>query len=334
MNWCIIEATAEPSGSKLCPFIRLQTCVRQCFYRHHAVGDNRIRPPRSTEDTMFDQRLNAFRPDLADVRLREVVKAERYVSAEMARITVGKAPLRPKPEADTSIDTELLYGETVDLFERDRGWAWVQSRVDSYVGYVEESALGPGPGEITHTVSALRTYIYPEPDLKSPPLSLISMNAKLSAIETISDGFIALHDGGWVFKRHVAPFGNFDADHCAVAMRFLGTPYLWGGRSSLGLDCSALVQMSLMRCGIDIPRDSDMQENMIGREAICEPDLSDVRRGDIIYWKRHCGIWIDQATFIHANATDMAVAVQPLKRILHYLSESTGDNDPRVRRPR
>ena len=334
MNWCIIEATAKPPGSKSCPVIRLQTCVRQCFYRYHAVGDNRIRPPRSTEDTMLDQRLNAFRPDLADVRLREVVRAERYVSAERARITVGKAPLRPKPKADTSIDTELLYGETVDLFERDRGWAWVQSRVDSYVGYVEESALGPGPGEITHTVSALRTYIYPEPDLKSPPLSLISMNAKLSATENISDGFIALHDEGWVFKRHVAPLGSFDADHCAVAMRFLGTPYLWGGRSSLGLDCSALVQMSLIRCGINVPRDSDMQENMIGREAICEPDFSDVRRGDIIYWKGHCGIWIDQATFIHANATDMAVAVQPLKHILSYISETTGDNDPRVRRPR
>lgn len=283
---------------------------------------------------MLDRRLNAFRPDLADVRLRNVVDAERFVTAETASVAAGKAPLRPRPDLDASIDTELLHGETIDVFERAGGWAWVQSRLDGYVGYIEETSLSRHSGDITHTVSALRTFIYPEPDLKSPPRSLISMNAQLNAVEASTNGFVALCGGGWVFKRHIAPIGSHDTDHCAVALRFLGTPYLWGGRTSIGLDCSALVQMSLMRCGIDVPRDSDMQENMIGREAICEPDLSDLRRGDIVYWKGHCGIWIDPSTFIHANATDMAVAIQPLKRILKHVAEATGDNDPRVRRPR
>jgi cell wall-associated NlpC family hydrolase len=281
----------------------------------------------------LDRRLHAFRPDLADSRLRETVTAERYADPRPARIATGHAPLRARPDIACSLDTELLYGETVEVFERRDGWAWVQSRTDGYVGYLREDVLDDRIYEATHRVAALRTYLYPEPDLKSPPLHLISMNAPLAVTETERSGFLLLAEGGWVHRRHIAPVGYNEVDHCAVALRFIGTPYLWGGRTSLGLDCSALVQMSLMRCGIDVPRDSDMQEQNIGREAICERDMSDLRRGDIVYWKGHCGIWIDQSAFIHANATDMAVAIQPLRRILAQVAEATGDDQPRIRRP-
>ena len=283
---------------------------------------------------MLDRRLHAYRPDLADANLRGKITADRYVEAETARIVVGNAALRPRPDLAVSIDTELLYGEIVDVFERSEGWAWVQARTDGYVGYLREESLSPKIGDATHMVASLRTFIYPEPDLKSPPLHLLSMNAALSLTETEEGGFGLLSEGGWIFRRHLAPLESHETDHCAVALRFVGTPYLWGGRTSLGLDCSALVQMSLMRCGINVPRDSDMQERSIGREAICEHDLSDLRRGDVVYWKGHCGIWIEPAVFIHANATDMAVAVQPLNRILKHVAEATGDENPLIRRPK
>jgi cell wall-associated NlpC family hydrolase len=283
---------------------------------------------------MLDRRLNAYRPNLADLKLRGNITADHYADGEAARIVVGSAALRPRPDPAAVIDTELLYGETVDVFERSEGWAWVQARTDGYVGYLKAEHLGLDVGDITHMVANLRTFIYPEPDFKLPPLYLLSMNAPLRLTETEEGGFGLLSQGGWVFRRHLAPLGSYETDHCAVALRFIGTPYLWGGRTSLGLDCSALVQMSLMRCGIHVPRDSDMQERSIGREAICEHDLSDLRCGDVVYWDGHCGIWIEPATFIHANATDMAVAVQPLKRILKHVAEATGDNNPRIRRPR
>ena len=283
---------------------------------------------------MLDRRLNVYRPDLANRKLRGNITADRYVDGEAARIVVGSAALRPRPDPATPIDTELLYGEVVDVFERSEGWSWVQARTDGYVGYLRDESLGLDIRDITHLVASLRTYIYPEPNLKSPPLQLLSMNTPLSLTETAEGGFGLLSEGGWVFRRHLVPMGSYEADHCAVALRFIGTPYLWGGRTSLGLDCSALVQMSLMRCGIDVPRDSDMQERSIGREAICEHDLSDLRRGDVVYWNGHCGIWIEPAAFIHANATDMAVAVQPLRRILEHLAEATGDDNPRIRRPK
>jgi cell wall-associated NlpC family hydrolase len=282
---------------------------------------------------MLDRRLNAFRPDLADHKLRGKIKADCYAHAETARIAVSSAALRPRPDPTASIDTELLYGEIVDVFEWREGWAWVQARTDGYVGYLKAKNLRPGGGELTHLVASLRTYIYPEPDLKSPPLHLLSMNAPLGLTEKEDGGFGLLSEGGWVFLRHLTPLGIHETDHCAVAMQFIGTPYLWGGRTSLGLDCSALVQMSLMRCGIDVPRDSDMQELSIGQKAIHEHDLSDLRRGDVVYWNGHCGIWIEPSAFIHANATDMAVAIQPLKRILKHVTEATGDGKPRILRP-
>ena len=283
---------------------------------------------------MLDQRLYAFRPDLADVRLQGRVEAKCFVEAHTARVAVGRVPLRARPEHDMSIDSELLFGETVDVFERRDGWAWVKAHLDGYVGYLEEKSLGPDINEATHSVTALRTFIYPEPNLKSPPLHFVTMNARLSVTDAEIGEFVNIKGEGWIFRKHITTCDRYENDHCAVALRFVGSPYLWGGRTSVGLDCSALVQMSLMRCGVNVPRDSDMQENTIGREAICETNFSDLRRGDIVYWNGHCGIWINEDTFIHANATDMAVTVQPIKRICHHIAEATGDDAPRVRRPK
>lgn len=280
-----------------------------------------------------DRRLNAFRPDLADSALRGKVTAKRFVPGEPAQVAVAAAALRPAPDLARSIDTELLYGETVEVFERRDGWAWTRNRRDGYVGYLREDALTDRLNEPTHRVRALRTYIYPEPDLKTPPLHLVSMNALLTISDTERNGFGLLAEGGWVHIRHIVGIGTHESDPCAVALRFVGTPYLWGGRTSLGLDCSALMQMALTACGIAAPRDSDMQETSVGREVVCDPDLSDLKRGDLVYWKGHCGMWIDPSAFIHANATDMAVTVRPLRLILKHIAQSTGDPVPRVRRP-
>ena len=281
----------------------------------------------------LDPRLNAFRPDLADARLAGKLPAAKFVAGTPAQIRMGAAALRPAPAETRSIDTELLYGEVVDVFERLDHWAWVQNRRDGYVGYLHEAALSDRPHDPTHRVRVLRTYIYPEPDLKAPPLHLVSLNSFLTIGDTERNGFALLAEGGWIHIRHIAPRGTVETDHCSVALRFVGTPYLWGGRTSLGLDCSALVQMSLAACGIEAPRDSDMQEKSVGREVVCDRDLSDLKRGDLVYWKGHCGIWIDPQTFIHANATDMAVTVRPLRLILKQIADATDDPNPRVRRP-
>jgi len=283
---------------------------------------------------MFDRRLNAFRPDLADKNLYGKVKAKHFVSGIPNQVKVGSSELREKPDLRVCIDTELLFGEAVDVFEIANEWAWVKAHKDGYVGYMNACHLTPHSNKATHAVSVLRTYIYPEPDLKFPPLHLISMNAELSLSYEESNSFKKLSNGaGWIFQHHVTPINQYAYDHCEIAMQFTGTPYRWGGRTSLGIDCSGLVQMALMRCGIDAPRDSDLQETWVGREVIFDDDFSDLKMGDIVYWTGHCGIWIDKFRFIHANAKDMMVSIQPLSKIIKSISLATGDAHPRVRRP-
>ena len=172
----------------------------------------------------------------------------------------GAAPIcARRPEAAAPLDSQLLAGETVTLFGERDGWAWVQSRRDNYVGYLEAAALSDEVHPPTHVVAALRSFVYPAPDLKRPPLDVLSFAAEASVVEE-RDGYCRIAAGGWIYSRHLAPAGLTCRDHVATALRFLGVPYLWGGRSSLGLDCSALVQLALAQAGIPLPRDADQQE--------------------------------------------------------------------------
>lgn len=257
-------------------------------------------------DKTLDRRLNAFRPDLADEALRGQVEAKRFVAGEAARIAVPVAALRPSPDSACGIDTELLLGETVQVFERKDGWAWVQADLDRYVGYLPEVLLGE-PEEATHRVCVPRTFLYPEPELRRPPVASLSMGSRVGVTgeaETRGTRYLTLADGTALIASHCLPMGEaLDDDYVAVAARFLETPYLWGGRSGFGIDCSALVQLALMMVGRSAPRDSDMQA-AFGTEIARE----ELRRGDLVFWKGHVGIMEDGETLLHANGHTMTVA--------------------------
>lgn len=265
----------------------------------------------------LDPRQNAFRPDLADERLAGHVAATRFVSGEPRRIVVPVAALRHEPRADAAIDSEALRGEVVHVFETSaEGWCWVQLEADGYVGFVAADALGPIAPEPTHRVTALRTFVYPGADMKLPPVVVLSIGTKLAlgeAMETRKTSYFRLADGsGAVVARHVAPMDAPHAgDFVAVAARFLETPYLWGGRSAFGIDCSGLVQTALALSGTAAPRDSDQQAASLGTpvEGGIEADLV---RGDLVFWKGHVGIMSDPATLLHASGHHMAVVMEPL----------------------
>ncbi len=281
----------------------------------------------------LDPRVNAFRPDLAAAHLAGRVDAPRFVEGRPHQVARGRATLHRAPSRKAPRDSELLFGERVAVYEERGAWAWVQNETDGYVGYVERTALRLEILKTSHRVRALRTFLYAEPDPKAPVLDLLSLNAGVTVAET-EGGFSRLASGGWVYGAHLAPEGAVEDDHAAVALRFLGTPYLWGGRTSLGLDCSALVQMALMRCGIAAPRDTDMQEAALGEPVDFGGDEAMLERGDVIYWKGHTGIWVDCEHFVHANASDMMVSVAPFSAVAERIARATGDAQPRVRRPR
>ncbi|MEB2844946.1 peptidase P60 [Rhizobiales bacterium RZME27] len=273
----------------------------------------------------LDRRLHAFRPDLADVTLQGQVEAERFVSGEPAQITVPIAALRPAPDPARGIDTELLIGETVQVFDRANGWAWVKADEDGYVGYLPETHIGPVDAP-THRIIVPRSFLYPEPELRKPHVAVLSMGSRLKIVgkaETRGNHYHVLADGMAVMSSHCQPIAEDLDDYVAAATRFIETPYLWGGRSGTGIDCSGLTQLALMMAGRKFPRDTDMQAKV--GTAITREDL---RRGDLVFWKGHVGIMEDAETLLHANGHTMTVAREnfeaAVKRIGWLYEQPTG----------
>jgi cell wall-associated NlpC family hydrolase len=266
-----------------------------------------------------DRRLNAYRLDLAEEALRGTVAAERYVAGTPARVVLPVAALRPRPESGAGIDTELLFGEAVRVLDRADGWAWVKSDFDGYVGYLPEAAIDPGAAAATHVVAVPRTFAYSGPDLKTPAAFALSVGSRLTATgesETRGTRYLTLKGGQSVVAGHCLPVGETAGnDYVAIAARFLETPYLWGGRSGFGLDCSALVQLSMMMTGRTAPRDSDMQAAGLGTPI--ERDA--LRRGDLVFWKGHVAIMEDEKTILHANGHTMSVAREGLEAAIERI---------------
>ena len=259
-----------------------------------------------------DPRRHAYREDLAAEALRDRVSAARYASGEKRQVVHSATPLRAAPDARQSWTTELLFGELVTVYDEKDGWAWVQLERDGYVGYARSGALSAQLKQPTHRVKALATFLYPSADVKAPPWLSLSMNAALAVAE-MGPAFAKLADGSFVPARHIAENGRFASDFVAVAERFLGTPYLWGGKSRSGVDCSGLVQAALHAAGRDCPRDSDMQQGELGGEIAVRDDLDGLMRGDLVFWKGHVGIMTDGFLLLHANAHHMSVVTETLK---------------------
>ncbi|HEY7384095.1 MAG TPA: C40 family peptidase [Beijerinckiaceae bacterium] len=262
----------------------------------------------------FDKRLTPARADLADERLRGQIPADRYSTGAPMRVVAPSAPLRRQPAPDAPLDTEVLMGEALTVYDEHEGWAWGQLEGDGYVGYVPSEALRAEAPAPTHRVAALRTFIYPGANLKLPPGAWLSLGAGVSVAGAEGD-FNRLSGGGFVFAGHLEPLASHERDFVAVAERFSGTPYLWGGKTSLGLDCSGLIQLSLAAAGIAAPRDTDMQERALGVPVEIRPGLDGLRRGDLIFWQGHVGVMLDAERLLHANGYHMMVTVEPLRLV-------------------
>ena len=276
---------------------------------------------------MSDPRLTLARPDLADLDLQGLVAAERYEAPTLRQVAVPTAALRKAAHPMAEQWDQLLFGELFRVLDVKDGFAWGQAARDGYVGFVAEDDLA-APGEpATHQVAVPRTYAFAEPNIKSRPVGLYSLNA-LTAIEAVDGRFAKGEGTGWFVAAHLAPVGVALTDYVAVAEGYLGAPYQWGGRESLGLDCSGLVQQAMAACGQAVPRDTDMQLAFFPAIAAGER-----RRGDLVFWKGHVAVLLDANTILHANAHHMAVAIEPLAEAIARVEAAGGGPVTGWRRP-
>ncbi len=240
-----------------------------------------------------------------------------------ARIIAAAAPLKGRPDLAAELATELLFGERVTVgFARD-DWAEVVNATDGYRGFVPAETLGEDSAPSTHKIGDLRGFVYGEPNMKTMPLTALSF---LSTIQVTGEknGFLEVENEGWIWHRHLVELDHVETDPVATALRFLGIPYLWGGRTSLGLDCSALVQLSLAACGIAAPRDSGPQSQKLGQRVIGDVRL---QRGDLCFWPGHVALAVNETEIVHANAYWMSVVREPLADLVARV-----DRVPDVRR--
>jgi cell wall-associated NlpC family hydrolase len=259
----------------------------------------------------MDRRRTPARPDVAAAHLEGTVPAARFAEGQPARIREATAPLRRAPAGDAPLDSEALFGEPVTIYDSDaEGWAWVQLGLDAYVGYMPADVLAVGAPETTHKVAVPRTYLFPGPSIKLTPAAVLSLGSQVHVLRR--EGSFAVTPEGYVFADHLAPVDAAQPDYVAVAEGFLGAPYHWGGRTSIGCDCSGLVQVSLQAAGVLAPRDSDMQEAELGEALPLRDDLAGLARGDLVFWKGHVGIMRDAETLLHATGRFMLTVNEPL----------------------
>jgi hypothetical protein len=273
--------------------------------------------------TKLDPRTNAYRSDLAASSLKQLVRAPKYVDGEVRQAVAPQVPLRVGPHFDAPLATEALLGEIMTVFDVQNGWGWVQLHNDGYVGYAPLDGLSTNVEEPSHKVSARLTYVYPAPDMKTPPYMRLSFGCGVSLSGLTEGRFVELARGGFVFADHLVGGRERAKDFVRVAERYVGAPYLWGGKSSTGIDCSGLVQISLQAAGALCPRDSDMQLAGVG-ETIDPAKLDAIQRGDLLFWQGHAAIAQSGDWMLHASGFHMEVVVEPIRRAIERIAESHG----------
>ncbi|HWT61456.1 MAG TPA: NlpC/P60 family protein [Ochrobactrum sp.] len=265
---------------------------------------------------MLDRRLNAYRPDLADERLSGKVEASRFTAGTLMQVSASVVDLRAEPRPDSGPQTQIIFGDLVRVFEEQDGWSWVQAERDGYTGYVSSASLEKPGADATHMVIVPRTFIYPGSDLRFPHTKALSLGSRVRIVgsaETRGTQYALLENGEALIAGHLAPLGQHAADYVAVAETLLHTPYLWGGTSSFGIDCSGIVQLSMWVSGRKVLRDSDMQQNTLGEIIEPDADYSNLKRGDLVFWKGHVAICAAPDMLIHASGHTMTVTLEPLK---------------------
>lgn len=285
------------------------------------------------QNSNLDPRLTLARPDIAEVALKDELESGRYTTPKAQRVSVALADLKREPTSSAPLLTQAVMGEKVDVLLDVDGWSFARLCGDGYVGYIKSSALTPHSPLPTHKVSVPMTHVYAKPDLKTAqPLPLPFLSQIAIGGAPTQNGFVEVKGQGWVYNKHLVPLDQALGDRVETALTFLHTPYLWGGRSCSGIDCSALVQLVLQAAGQACPRDTDLQNAQLGTLVSRHFDPALGKRGDLVFFPGHVGMLINSQSMIHANATRMKVSIDTVATVMSWLEGKVEEPFRSIRR--
>jgi len=238
-------------------------------------------------------------------------------------------PMKSNPNQTSTLETECLFGETVTILDSRLDWYYCKLLTDNYCGWVQKNYLGETI-KSSHRVIANRAYLFKDNDIKSGHINYLPLGSQIY-VRDLDDFWAKVYLGNnskqkfaYIPRRHIIKNEDKIEDWVITAEKLIGTPYVWGGRDSIGLDCSALLQLSYQTYGENIPRNS-IDQSLLSKEIVHNNEK--LERGFVIFWEGHVGIMVDETYCVHANAFHMEVSKEPLVKIL----ERAGKNNPIIK---